>query len=1832
MNKKGLVGFAKASLILAIFVFVVIFTYNYITLISAEGSPSIWTTDAEGNPQTDFAPYTNVYIHGSDFLPDNNIDVYITRPDSVIDQGLVSSDPYGSLVYEYYIADEIEGLYQVSATDGANTAEVNFTDHVPPPLECKDLGFDFKVAKWEWKGYEGWKPENGISNGTSVTGNAAVANWSAGTSEADGIVVKASHDYRVINGTNGTVYKGDHDMSFIMFCGYKPRCGDGHVDQGEECDDGNNVNGDGCSADCKKEMCNDNEELIEFTYESKPKSAYVDNSPANVSYKLCNNTDIAVDTSDGNTHYIYMNWNEDELNISDYDDAAYFDLMLQHKEDSSLIKVQLKNQTGQWIDVCNPPERSSYTWDTCDLKPYLNIMSQVSVIELRVVTWKSGTCHEYLKCANLKVKLYSCEPTEYCGNDIVTPPEQCELPNTPENLLCSQTTTGDCDGFKFGQRDAYGNCDAACGCIDDPFEYSCVPGQCEAICDEDSDCESYCGADDVYYYGGICDLQTTCSCSYTLEDCDVSDGCYVYGTGCEDRDYYCTLSGCDYTYSRNEDSYDAFVFYCKTGGVWKHRQFVDYSCNGACEGIVSWVDDELVEDCDANDGWYDTGQTRWIETDQCNEKEQKEQEYRDYSCSQTPEVYCDYIVTGYQWVDTGKTGYEPLSTPCEADQNLCTIDHCNGTGTCVTYDDVDCSSLDDQCQEGVCSPCDGLCYPDYTDYPLSTPCEADGHDCTVDHCNGQGSCEYWKDYDCSGYDLPPIGDCDNIPDDYHYTWDSALGFESECFEGASGPECTTGSYTFTHTCADNDLFDSVPLGGCDAECDENADCQNYCDGSTYYYAGACENDCTCSYTPENCDALDRYDAWEYYCEGNGLRQHRLFHDYTCGPNGCYEYDSYYVDDGFIEDCYYYTQTCEGTEVWYEQGYCNPNINQCDARSGFVEECDYYKQTCEGTEVWYEQGICSDGICGSTDGFLEECWHEDYSCSGDDVIYEYGFCGGGSCQDDAYLYDSCDDDYELCKGDEIWSHDEFCIDGSCDYSETPQEDCDLYNYWFGGGDFDAYGDDPACVYTDYYCDVNGEDAFCAYADTYNEDFDYLDTSPYCFDPRIGNMDAWCDLVTCDWITPDNGCDPGYTPHVNGCSEDCNAECDEDADCSSYCLDNIFYGQGTCDLQGACTCSYTPDNCGDMDYYDEYVRYCEGDTVREHRLYHYYTCDAHIGCKENTEWRDDHEVDNCDAYDKDYCFGDLLKHDEGYCEDAVCKVDTTTTKDCYYYNEFCDFDIRMSETGYCDGSVPQCDYRTDKIFDCSDNNYDDCLNTYYTHHYTETCYEDQGATQCLPASSIADCRDAYWCNGEEVCSEEGGVHCISGTPVDCADGVECTVDSCDEDSDQCVRTPDDSYCDDDLWCNGNEYCDAINDCQPGNTVDCSYLNSQCGDGFCNENANACELDPYKLSTPCQADASLCTIDHCDGTGTCITYDNVYVPPAEACKAFYCDPVDGQIKENYTAYPYSTPCEADQDACTKDHCNGLGACVFLEDLHKNLSAPVKTVGDPKIVCDESDWCDYKITMLTPITLECEEGTQVKWRYQLNGVWKEWQTSDSPAVIYFPEECNHTLEAYCFDECNEGPHDIEYFKVEGTKFEIVLNQKWNLISVPVFLLEDDPETVFNDIKDKVKGVWTYDPTNEMCGDEWCFWIPGLAADNIPAIEPGWGYWVLMDDNAVLTIGGSLMRPAMDMAHKAIVPGWNLIGYYGVDDGLTIYDGPNLYGEGKPAYCALYSLGGDIWSKQFTGLWTYWEPDNPYQWKELGSNNYMNPGAGYWLTVPHEGVYTPSESCEMGDSIGGAV
>jgi len=270
----------------------------------------------------------------------------------------------------------------------------------------------------------------------------------------------------------------------------------------------------------------------------------------------------------------------------------------------------------------------------------------------------------------------------------------------------------------------------------------------------------------------------------------------------------------------------------------------------------------------------------------------------------------------------------------------------------------------------------------------------------------------------------------------------------------------------------------------------------------------------------------------------------------------------------------------------------------------------------------------------------------------------------------------------------------------------------------------------------------------------------------------------------------------------------------------------------------------------------------------------------------------------------------------------------------------------------------------------------------------------------------------------------------------------------------------------------------------------------------------------------------------------------------------------------------------------------------------------------------------MTTPITITCEDA-KVKWRYALDGEWKEWNIVDSPVTIYFPEESNHTLEIYCVNDCGDSLEDIENFKVEGTTFEIPLFKKWNLISVPFVLLNDNPGVVFGNIIDSIDSVWTYDPEHIICGQDWCVWTPNPSPDNL-RILPGWGYWVLVDtteEPVWLIIGGSLFSPATTPPSRNLVEGWNLIGYYGTDwqEYLDGYDECGYYYEyGNYVECALNSLvdtqqGYPRWSL----LMGYDNCGNHVtKWISLNICDKMYAGKGYWIEMDVNDIYAPASVC----------
>jgi hypothetical protein len=88
--------------------------------------------------------------------------------------------------------------------------------------------------------------------------------------------------------------------------------------------------------------------------------------------------------------------------------------------------------------------------------------------------------------------------------------------------------------------------------------------------------------------------------------------------------------------------------------------------------------------------------------------------------------------------------------------------------------------------------------------------------------------------------------------------------------------------------------------------------------------------------------------------------------------------------------------------------------------------------------------------------------------------------------------------------------------------------------------------------------------------------------------------------------------------------------------------------------------------------------------------------------------------------------------------------------------------------------------------------------------DSCNEALNRCDYVPYN--APCSDGQFCNGVEVCSLTLG--CRPGTALSCTDGVSCTLDSCNEASDQCDHLPNDALCSDGLVT--VEVCDPINRC--------------------------------------------------------------------------------------------------------------------------------------------------------------------------------------------------------------------------------------------------------------------------------------------------------------------------------------------------------------------------------------------------------------------------------------
>jgi subtilisin family serine protease len=254
--------------------------------------------------------------------------------------------------------------------------------------------------------------------------------------------------------------------------------------------------------------------------------------------------------------------------------------------------------------------------------------------------------------------------------------------------------------------------------------------------------------------------------------------------------------------------------------------------------------------------------------------------------------------------------------------------------------------------------------------------------------------------------------------------------------------------------------------------------------------------------------------------------------------------------------------------------------------------------------------------------------------------------------------------------------------------------------------------------------------------------------------------------------------------------------------------------------------------------------------------------------------------------------------------------------------------------------------------------------------DTCNE--GTDSCDNVANDANCDNGLYCDGAEWCDPD--FDCQSGTAVDCADALGCTVDSCNEGTDSCDNVPDNGYCDDGAFCNGAETCDPALDCQPGTDpcvgffgcdevndvcVEC-FDNTDCDDGlWCNgaETCNVLGVCQAGTAVDC-SDGIGCTDDSCNEvTDSCDNVANdANCNDGQYCNGDeWCDPAfDCQAGTVVDCY--------DGVGCTDDSCNeGTDTC-------DNVANDANCSNG--LYCDGAEWCDPDFDCQAGTAVDCDDG----------------------------------------------------------------------------------------------------------------------------------------------------------------------------------------------------------------------------------------------------------------------
>eukprot|EP01135_Chromosphaera_perkinsii_P007343 Nk52_evm1s795 gene=Nk52_evmTU1s795 len=133
-----------------------------------------------------------------------------------------------------------------------------YTDNGAAPLELVAYGSRKYII------YKGSQAANGDVKTYCIEYYGPIQTVLSTSNDADEVVkIQTSAGYQAFGGYETsyahTPYYVPHKYGdgCDTKCQNQPVCGDGHKDDGEECDDGNNENNDSCTNSCKKNVCGD---------------------------------------------------------------------------------------------------------------------------------------------------------------------------------------------------------------------------------------------------------------------------------------------------------------------------------------------------------------------------------------------------------------------------------------------------------------------------------------------------------------------------------------------------------------------------------------------------------------------------------------------------------------------------------------------------------------------------------------------------------------------------------------------------------------------------------------------------------------------------------------------------------------------------------------------------------------------------------------------------------------------------------------------------------------------------------------------------------------------------------------------------------------------------------------------------------------------------------------------------------------------------------------------------------------------------------------------------------------------------------------------------------------------------------------------------------------------------------------------------------------------------------------------------------------------------------------------------------------------------------------